>query len=460
MNPTARQRIVRLWWLAVLTVHGFWAVAWWWLMPGGFPVDHPRFWANRAAPAALMVVVLAALTARTKRRERVLAAILLVIVGMWLGLAIGLIVTSPISGWIVGSIAFLCFAMLAAGWIRSCRHALRPVAAVVIVLLAGALAGLLPLTQHAGPPSTRPLNVTLLHGANTARQVQDVWAVRLRSQLMVQPADGVVSVGIGRVNMTIQPLLTFISRSPDGFWSNLNPHRQRWNGPPHELARHWSIPSGVAFNYVDPSTGESSLSVIADDPDSPAATIESITRLDEPVYSHLNTFTELGIYGHRSLAIEFSPCPGVRIDVLPSDYPVGRPARCAYMDGSGNFRVVEASSGEKGPFKPLATGRLARGDPLAITLYDADAPLCRITLVDFSAQAGAARSPTAGWGLPVNAIEFSRYGDSPTSPVGITVTLAGTSVGRGWDTVGHAAGTYRNRVRFEPLTEPATRPAE
>jgi hypothetical protein len=29
------------------------------------------------------------------------------------------------------------------------------------------------------------------------------------------------------------------------------------------------------------------------------------------------------------------------------------------------------------------------------------------------------------------------------------VTLAGTSVGRGWDSVGHAPGTYRNRMKIE-----------
>ena len=31
----------------------------------------------------------------------------------------------------------------------------------------------------------------------------------------------------------------------------------------------------------------------------------------------------------------------------------------------------------------------------------------------------------------------------------VWLTLAGTSVGRGFDSVGHKAGTYRNRVRIE-----------
>jgi hypothetical protein len=120
------------------------------------------------------------------------------------------------------------------------------------------------------------------------------------------------------------------------------------------------------------------------------------------------------------------------------------------------FHVVEASSGEKGPFRELAAGRLRRSEPLAITLHDRDEALARVVLEDWSAQAGTAPSPTAGWGLPVNAIEFSLGGDGPRSPAGIYITLAGTSVGRGWDSVGHRAGTYRNRMRIEILGAAAT----
>ena len=61
-------------------------------------------------------------------------------------------------------------------------------------------------------------------------------------------------------------------------------------------------------------------------------------------------------------------------------------------------------------------------------------------------------SPTAGWGVPVNAIEFSLspYDHSPTGPASIFITLAATSVGRGWDCVGHSAGAYRNRITIAP----------
>ncbi|MFN7134270.1 MAG: hypothetical protein ACK4N5_19480, partial [Myxococcales bacterium] len=132
----------------------------------------------------------------------------------------------------------------------------------------------------------------------------------------------------------------------------------------------------------------------------------------------------------------------------PFDYPVGRPIRAAYLDASGRFRIVEAGSGEKGPFTTVGEGPL--DGPLSIDVLDERGPACRITLRDWAAQVSTALSPTAGWGLPQNAIEFARLGVLPAESW-ILVTLAATSLGRGWDTVGHGPGVYRNRVRLEPL---------
>jgi len=87
---------------------------------------------------------------------------------------------------------------------------------------------------------------------------------------------------------------------------------------------------------------------------------------------------------------------------------------------------------------------------LTVILYDQDEPVGRITWDDWAAQLGTAPSPTAGWGIPVNAIEFSLSGDADGSPASLFLTLAGTSVGRGWDSVGHSPGNYRNRMRIEP----------
>src|SRR3954463_11588087 len=114
------------------------------------------------------------------------------------------------------------------------------------------------------------------------------------------------------------------------------------------------------------------------------------------------------------------------MEVLRLDYPFGRPARFAYVDEARRFRVVEASSGEKGPFHILAEGRLERSDPLEITLCDEGRAIGRLTLLDWSAQASTQLSPTAGWGFPENPIEFTLSGDEPPSPASLFITLAAT----------------------------------
>ena len=180
-----------------------------------------------------------------------------------------------------------------------------------------------------------------------------------------------------------------------------------------------------------------------------SCTIESFTQLEEPVFSHLNSFCELSISGHRRLSLSFSPCPDVRVEIEPADYPVGRPARFAYLDAAGIFHVVEASSGEKGPFRNLGSGPLHRTDELSMMLYDEPNLAGTIAFADWAYQASTELSPTAGWGVSMNAIEFRRADEAPGSLVTIWLTLAGTSVGRGWDSVGHDVGTYRNRIRFK-----------
>ncbi len=163
--------------------------------------------------------------------------------------------------------------------------------------------------------------------------------------------------------------------------------------------------------------------------------------------------TELTISGHRKLSVSFSPCAGSRVEFKPFSIQGSAPSRAAYLDRGGTFRVVQARTAEKGPFTTLAEGKMNRGDPLTMTLYDQDRAVFELTLRDWAAQAGVQLSPTAGYGLPVNAIEFSIDGESDRASAGMWITLAATSVGRGWDSVGHAAGTYRNRVTVRRLEE-------
>ncbi len=189
--------------------------------------------------------------------------------------------------------------------------------------------------------------------------------------------------------------------------------------------------------------------------------VEANTTLIHTIFSHLNSYCDFEVRGHRRLSLEFSPCPGELIEVRRFDYRFGRPARFAFVKEDKTFRVVEAWSGERDHSTRSRRGRVGPEESLTITLHDQGRALARISLADWSSQTDTTLSPTAGWGVPVNAIEFSLSDDSPSSPASIFVTLASTLVGRGWDCVGHNPGTYRNQIRLEAVkADPdAVRPA-
>jgi hypothetical protein len=246
----------------------------------------------------------------------------------------------------------------------------------------------------------------------------------------------------------VQPLLNFTSRSEDRCWMCLMPAERRIPIV-RTLDGFARVEGGVDLSYTD--LGRSRLSV-RDSEDAGFITLEALCTIPEAVFSHLNQFPQFQFAGHRDLELSFSPCPDKTIAVTHSDYPVGDPARFACFeetDGVGRLRVCEATSGEKGPFVTLADGKIARGEPLTVTLIDQGVKILRVTLLDWTAQASTALSPTAGWRVPENAIEFTLDQKAKDSAAVFYVTLAGTSVGRGWDTVGHAAGTYRNRMKIE-----------
>jgi hypothetical protein len=272
--------------------------------------------------------------------------------------------------------------------------------------------------------------------------------VSVGAQVQVRPREAWVAVHCNGLTIEVQPLLHFESRSPDRCWTNLAPAVDRGSPVLQLLESHFDQDS-VQLRYRDLADHVLRVSLPSESAqDPPIVTIEGHSHVAAPVYSHLNSFVVLTIMGHQDLAILFSPCPDDPVTIEPFDYPVGRPARLAYIDSSSGFHVVEATSGEKGPFRELSRGMLRDDGSITMTLVDAGQPVCRIVLDDWAKQAGHILSPTAGWGLPVNAIEFSRTGEANQSAVVIYATLAGTSVGRGWDSVGHRAGTYRNRIRI------------
>jgi len=460
---SARRNVRSLFWSAVFTAHLLGAIGWWWFLPGGFPVDHPRFWANTGFPILFGVVAVLGLAGQMARQFQMVQFCATVLAAFWTAAGMATLVLYPASR---KSPALLALAVAALLWLRwrAWRKKATNAAKVTstsapatlsagaqrlplgIAVLCGAFLGVAaPWTQRGPVADTHPAVAAFPPlPADDRAAASPSQGIELCDQMVVTPSTGQFRARLGGLSLEIAPLLSFHSRSPDRFWTLLAKPADRI-GPTRRLLgrRH----SGHALSLRYHSDGSELLEIVCADDGS--IDISAHCTLPREVYSHLNSFADLTVYGHQTLSLEFSPCPGVPIEVTPSDYPVGRPRRFAYLSPGGEFRVVEATSGEKGPFRHLASGLLKPGDPLTIMLCDSGRPRCSVTLLDWSAQCSTQLSPAAGWGVPVNAIEFTREGNAPSAPAAIWITLAGTSIGRGFDSVGHAAGVYRNRMRIE-----------
>lgn len=448
-------RPARIFWLLVLAFHAVAGLGALWLLPGGFPFDHPRFWSNRVAPVLILGDVILAFFAARRHRFDLLGLVLLSFPFVWAAGALSLWFLFPITFRYVSAAPLIGAGIMAIVWVLTFRtqtmSAISTGRIWAVSVASIAFGAALPLTQRAPEPDTQPTSLVMPE-RSIERNTQIMTGGKLDPHLWISPGDGSVTVSAGKLRVVVKSLLTFISRSPDGCATILAPPELR-EGPNlflratdqenHRLTL-WYQADYEAMLSVTPAVGEEPI------------VVESFTELEEPIYSHLNSFCDLEVSGHKQLGLSFSPCPETIVDVLPTDYPSGRPLRLAYLDAHDRFRVVEATSGEKGPFRTLASGTLSRQSPLGITLHDQGKPMATFVLEDWSAQSGTQLSPTAGWGVPVNAIEFSLGGDAPTSPAGIYITLAGTSVGRGWDSVGHTEGTYRNRITVHPHEPPNT----
>ncbi|MBC8106666.1 MAG: hypothetical protein H7Z14_08770 [Anaerolineae bacterium] len=431
--------------MSIVTAHAFAAAVWMIFMPGGFAIGHPRFWTNRVGPMLVLLIAIGVLLARVMKRPQLAQHLVLIFPLAWLGAAISGIIVFPISARLIAPLA-VAGALVMAWSLRPFPP--RSLKRIAMAILALAIGAIFPPLERAGNPRTTPIEIELPSPPADSIVTDYIQGVQLRSNLGVHTSSGQVVWGVGRAQVQVAPLLTFISRSPDRSWTILSPRDQR-RGPERrivaleraerETLRAWYADDDVSMLAVDATARE-------------RIELDAMSRLPQAVFSHLNSYCEIAIVGHRKLRISFSPCDDAKVDVKYSDYPIGAPIRFAYFDAATNrLRIVEATNAEKGPFHDLASGPLTRGDPLTITLFDNESALCSITLRDWSAQASDEISPTAGWGVPANSIAFSLADRSDRSPAAILISLADTGVGRGYDTVGHAAGAYRNRMTLTPL---------
>lgn len=425
-------------WTVVLASHGAFAALWARAAPRGFPTDHPKFWSNEVFPVALLAAAAAGAVAALAGRRRPLLVAAAAIGPLWLAAAAAGRALFPVSLQALFLLPLSLGAAVSLAWLAVRRRARRftwPWSALCALAgAAGAALGVaLAVAQRAPLADTRPAAQSLPSIPLTPQPPPSVAVGPARIDLW----RAAVGVPCGSRQLEIEPLLRFFTRSPDRFWAR-GP-RQRPNLVPVALQRRGD---GLEIKYS--GTLERFLAAA---PSGRGLTVEAFAALEEPLYSHLNAFATLRLRGAERPSIAFSPAPERPVEILEAEHPSGSPQRQAWLEPSGIFRVTQASDAEKGPFQTLAEGTLSRGDPLAVVLLDGGVPLCRVTFEDWAAQAGLAISPTAGWGAPVNAVEFSLSGGEAL----IQLTLAGTSVGRGTDTAGHAAGVYRNRVRVEPV---------
>jgi hypothetical protein len=251
-------------------------------------------------------------------------------------------------------------------------------------------------------------------------------------------ASGQISIPCGKEHVRLRPLLTFESRSPDATWTLLAPPQAF--GPRRRFEAFAKDKAGFRARYTD--DGESTLVATRD---AKGVDVEATSTLPSAVYSHLNTFTTIHVPFEAELA--FGPLGPRTFPIEPADYPAGRPAHLAYLGPDLQFRVVRAADAEKGPYTELAKGPLHRDEALVLEIRPKSGGGCRLRFADWTAQLSTEPSPTAGWGVPQNSIQFSRHGVDGL----VVLTLAETGPGRGWLSVGHAPGTYKNRIRVDAV---------
>ena len=455
-----RHTIIRVIWSILLLLHAWVMIDKWWWNAHGFPVGHSRFWGLEALPLMLSAFCVLGIVSVWLRRDGFFRIFILIMPVTYAVVAISSRVVFPVS-----SATDLCqtlgapwpfrwgFWLPMLGWagvlglfvIFTNGRRRLPSLPVLAAVAAGIASGvLLTWSCRAEDPSTHPWGQALPAVPGAVEPVGEGQGP-FAADMTVDAVNGQVTLKCRNLEIKVQPLLTFLSTSPDRCWTELAPEREtaqpdRWLMSARRHQGDW---------YFQYEGARPALMCIKHRREGDPLEIEVWTELPQPVFSHLNFFSCVTVRNQKWLELSFSPCPKHRVKV--SD-PAWIDQQFGYLDDSGRFNWAKGTWEEKGPFHELASGPLNRGDPLAIVLSEEGRDVCRVVLEDWSSQSSTALSPTAGWGVPANAIvpvvgpEW--YGTK------IYFQLAATHVGAGSDTVGHTAGVYRSRIRIEPLADP------
>ncbi len=435
-------------------------------LPRGFGFGHWRLWSFEILPAALALCLLAGV-ALWRRRPFVLRGVFFVAGLTFLATSVLLLALFRASNpYLAAGPAVLGLATLTpVALLRRARPERPRLTWSVLAAIAVASAFVLVWSLRAPDASTLPSDAALHRplpenlgplvlrrdDAHTSMLPEQTRRRTARPAVTPHPldeGDGVFRVREDGFSLDVDPHLRFQSRSEDRFWTAFAWHVQHATDAEliarrlgtHEVEAQWRTSDGLETTFVSRNA------------ESNDVRIDARFDLAHEVFTHLSTWTNIRFERNAvasdprenpNTRVGFSPCAETPIEVFVADYPEGRPVRFAYMTEDERFLVVEATTGEKGPFETLCEGRLRRGDPLTIEFYRDDAVVASTTLIDFSAQASTEPSPTAGWGVPQNALQLMRLSDDALA---VHVTLAATGIGRGWDTVGWTPGVYQNRI--------------
>jgi len=211
------------------------AALWIWFLPGGFPVLHVRFLANRVLPACAIVAAVAGLFALCSRRWTAVSYLLIALAATWTAAGAAGLMLFPRS-----RTAFFLAAMAASVliWLNVRRVVnVAPTVdrrrGVLIGLCACLLGAMVPFTQRAEVADTRPLDLPPPKPESPTDGGQLPTYFRPAPGVEVFSAEPTLTVRAG-LKIEIEPLLTFVSRSPDRFWTSLAPDAER-DGPRRRL---------------------------------------------------------------------------------------------------------------------------------------------------------------------------------------------------------------------------------
>lgn len=361
LKQRATDFVLRTCVVTFLAVHLIFAGSYWWLSPKGFPFVHARLWLNSVLPMVVFFVTALGLLSLLRGRHQLAGLTVGMLASGWLSGAITGRMLFPLSlrgFWGLGVVIAICGFGLS--WLLL-RNQQRSLGKSLFLVLVSLLVGVFSVVSQASPSaSTQPLDGVVPEPSVDWRANSST-TIELDSNLHFHPLSAELALRRGKIQFHCYPRLRFDRISPDGFWSLLAPRtkessRRFWRSS-YDAKSYW-------FQYRDSTTVRLPLKQ-----QDGVVKWTSWSSLAEDTASHLNSYFSLIIEGHQNLTIGFSPCPGKPIDVLPTDYPTGRPARFAYLTEQQKFRIVEATSGEKGPFRLLSAGKLQRGEPLSITFF-------------------------------------------------------------------------------------------